>query len=128
MNSFANSEICSRMRKVFTVAWSAELGVALAAAAPKEGYQMSLVGKDCQAVIAAVNAGIDAHLEACFLPERGDRYNFTATEGQLSAGRLECAVSPESLAALVRRLLEAGDPDADSLAASICQTLGIELV
>ena len=41
---------------------------------------------------------------------------------------LECKVSPESLPVLVRRLLESGDEEAESLASSICQTLDIELI
>jgi len=40
-----------------------------------EPFTMSLTDTDeIQAVIEAVNQGIDAHLEACFSPDRGDRY------------------------------------------------------
>jgi hypothetical protein len=131
MNSLATSEICPRTRQVFTAAWSAELGVALAAAAPQDGYPMSLVGADCEAVIAAVNQGIDAYLEACFVPDRGDQFGYTLSRrgsGGVPGARLECHLSPESLVTLVRRLLQADDPTAESLAAGICQTLGLELV
>src|SRR4051812_11479925 len=37
-------------------------------------YEMSLVGDDIQAVIDAVNIGIDAYLTACNCPSRGDSY------------------------------------------------------
>ena len=131
MNSHSTSEICPRTRQVFTAAWSAELGSALAAVAPKEGYRMNLLGEDCQSVLAAVNQGIDAYLEACFVPDRGDRFGYTLSRrgsGDIPGARLECNLSPESLVTLVRRLLQADDPTAESLAAGICQTLGLELV
>ena len=90
---------------------------------------MILVGEDCLAVIAAVNQGIDAHLEACFMPDRGDHFSFAASEGRkITVARLECKVSPESLVTLVGRLMESGDTAAESVASGICQTLGIELV
>ena len=92
---------------------------------------MSLVGEDGRAVITAVNQGIDAHLEACFVLDRGDRYGGLAAPGmarKLPGNRLECVVSPESLVTLVRRLMQADDPAAESLAAGICQTLDLELV
>lgn len=104
--------------KRFSAYWSPELGEALAEAAT-EPYTMSLVGDDAEAVIAAVNEGIDSHLEACFVPDRGDRFSH-------SGRRLECVVSPQSLPVLVRRLLEAGDEA--GVASGICQTLGIELI
>ena len=48
-----------------------------------EPFTMSLTDTDeIQAVIDAVNQGIDAHLEACFCPDRGDRY-----EGGQANGR-----------------------------------------
>jgi hypothetical protein len=74
-----------------------------------ESYKMSLTGKDeIRAVIEAVNQGIDSHLESCFCPERGDRYE----GGSRKAGKLtlchtlECNVSVESLPVLLRRLFE----------------------
>jgi len=82
---------------------------------------MVLVGKDHLRCIRAVNQGIDAHLEACYIPSWGDRY--VCVEG-----RLECKVSKESLRVLVRRLLEEGDDEDMSLASAICATLNIELV
>jgi hypothetical protein len=48
--------------------------------------------------------------------------------GGVPGARLECNLAPESLVTLVRRLLQADDPTAESLAAGICQTLGLELV
>ena len=46
---------------------------------------MSLTDEDeIHAVIAAVNEGIDAYLEACYCPDRGDRYE----GGNRKAGKL----------------------------------------
>ena len=131
MSSQSTSDIGARKVRVFSAVWSEELGAAIAAAAPIEGYTMSLVGEDGRAVITAVNQGIDAYLEACFVPDRGDRYGGLAAPGmarKLPGNRLECVVSPESLVTLVRRLMQADDPAAESLAAGICQTLDLELV
>ncbi len=117
--------------KTFSAMWTDELGLAIAQAAPKDGYSMSLVGEDRQTIMAVVNQGIDGHLEACFVPDRGDSYEFKTPEGiagQISGPRLECRVSPESLPVLVRRLMETGEDEAEMLASSICQTLEIELV
>lgn len=96
---------------------------AVIAALNGEPYVMSLVGREAKAVAEAVNVGIDAHLEACFVPARGDRYDHVN-------GRLHCIVSPESLPVLVRRLTGPG-PDEDdageSLAVDVLGTLGIEV-
>jgi hypothetical protein len=82
---------------------------------------MSLTDTDeIQAVIDAVNQGIDAHLEACYCPERGDHY----AGGQRKAGTLvlcrtlDCVVSPESLPVLLRRLFELDDEAGSSLAST----------
>ncbi len=103
-------------------------------------YTMSLVGEDIQAVINAVNIGIDAHLTACNCPDRGDSYegggrSITATSDtkywksgdKLQLARtLECNVSAESLPILLRRLDESDDEAAASLRSGILSTLGIE--
>ena len=99
-----------------------------------EPFTMSLTDEDeIKALIAAVNEGIDAHLEACFCPSRGDRYE----GGKRRAGKLvlcqtlECVVSPESLPTLLRRLCESdlGDADVEAegnrLAADILMVLGV---
>ena len=72
-----------------------------------EPFTMTLTDTDeIKAVIAAVNVGIDGHLEACFCPDRGDRYE----GGDRKAGKLvlchclDCSISPESLPVLLRRL------------------------
>jgi hypothetical protein len=100
-----------------------------------EPFPMSLTDTDeIRAVIAAVNQGIDAHLEACYCPQRGDRYE----GGKRKAGKLtlcctlECTVSPESLPTLLRRLSDSdlGDPEVESagtrLASDILTCLGID--
>lgn len=85
-----------------------------------EPFTMSLTDEDeIKAVVAAVNEGIDAHLEACFCPDRGDRYDGgTRRAGKLVLCRtLECSISPESLPTLLRRLCESelgGDLDVQS--------------
>ena len=92
---------------------------------------MSLVAEDRQRVIAAVNQGIDAYLEACYVPGRGDSFRLETPpgiRGIISGPRLECKVSPKSLPVLVRRLMESGDEQAELLASSMCQTLEIELI
>ena len=117
--------------KTFSFLWTAKLGAAIGKAAPKAGYHMSLVAEDRQKVIAAVNQGIDAYLEACFVPDRGDSFRPKTPpgiRGRISGPRLECKVSPKSLPVLVRRLMESDDERAESLASDICQTLEIELI
>jgi hypothetical protein len=101
-----------------------------------EPFTMSLTDTDeIRAVVEAVNEGIDPYLEACFCPERGDRYE----GGKRKAGKLvlcrtlECVVSPASLPVLLRRLCESeldGDTEVQSagmqLAADILTVLGID--
>jgi len=117
--------------KQFSFLWTDQLGVAIAKAAPKRGYSMSLVGEDQPTVIAAVNQGIDSHLEACYVPARGDSFRLRTPpgiRGRISGPRLECRASAQSLPVLIRRLMESEDEQAESLASSICQTLKIELI
>jgi hypothetical protein len=77
------------------------------------------------AIESAVNQGIDAHLEACFVPgERGDRFEWIG-------GRLECKVSAKSLPVLLRRLQEMADAgklaeDDETIVSDILGTLGME--
>jgi len=87
-------------------------------------YDMSLNLSDAEIVERLVNVGIDAHLETCYMPSRGDTYCY-------SEGKLRCGVSGKSLAVLLRRLREAwqeGDEEAGSLAGAILETLGFEWV
>ena len=117
--------------KAFSFIWTDKLGVAIAKAVPKAGYSMSLVGEDQPTVITTVNQGIDSHLEACYVPARGDSFRLRTPpgiRGRISGPRLECRVSPQSLPVLIRRLMESGDEQAESLASSMCQTLEIELI
>lgn len=106
-----------------------------------EHYSMSLVESEAiAAVVEAVNIGIDAHLSACYCPDRGDSYqhgdrSITATSDtrhwkagdklQL-AQTLECRVSSESLPVLLRRLNELESEAAWELRSSILSTLEIE--
>lgn len=84
-----------------------------------EPYTMSLVGDDAALVEQVVNQGIDAHLEACFCPDRGDRFDWRGH-------RLECVVSNESLPTLLHRLYEIEDEEGEAarLGDDILHTLG----
>ena len=96
-------------------------------------YPMSLAGKAALWVQKAVNIGIDSHLEACFVPDRGDSYKegVRKVKGVIVQRTLECRVSPESLPVLLRRLFELeleSDQDGDSparLASDLLSTIGI---
>ena len=66
-----------------------------------EPFTMSLTDSDeISAVIEVVNQGIDSHLEACFCPDFGDRYE----GGERKAGKLvlcrslDCVAQPRILA------------------------------
>jgi len=125
----------------FSAYWTDALAAAILARAP-EFYTASLVGEDAAALVEAVNQGIDSHLEACFVPDRGDSFTpdsrtLTAVEDckfwkagdTLTLARtVECRVSRQSLAVLVRRLMELGTEAGDYLASGICSTLDIELI
>lgn len=94
-----------------------------------EPYRMSLTDTDeIQAIIQAVNQGIDSHLEACFCPDRGDRFEGDKRMVGTSTlcHTLECSVSCESLPVLLRRLfeLDTDDDAAAHLAGDILLTLG----
>ena len=95
------------------------------AACKGEPYVMYLNGTDAQVVQTAVNQGIDSHLEACFVPDRGDSYAVAGFQGQ---ERLVCVVSPESLSVLMRRLFETDTEDGWSVRSGILETLGLEEV
>jgi len=92
-------------------------------------YPMSLVGEAKTIVTKLVNVGIDSHLEACFIPDRGDAFEDTGF-------RLECKVSQKSLLVLLRRMTEGflfnldedEEDEAMSLRSCILQTIGIEEV
>ena len=113
------------MKTSFSAYWSEALGEAIKCACAKDEnkpyYQMDLVSDDAKAVIDAVNQGIDAHLDACNVPSRGDKY-------RVYGNRMACEISAESLPVLVRRLMESGNENALLLASAICETLGIELI
>ncbi len=87
-----------------------------------EPFTMSLTDTDeIRAIVEAVNEGIDSHLEACFVSDRGDRYE----GGERKAGKLvfcrtlECSISPESLPVLLRRLCESNFEDTETESAGM---------
>jgi len=94
-----------------------------------ENYPMSLTGDgEKQAVIDAVNQGIDSRLQACFIKGR-DSYvesSRKTSTGLIITTTLECDISPESLPVLLRRLFESCDEEGESLASDILTTLGFD--
>ena len=110
--------------KTFSFLWSDALEEAIkqAASTLDQDYSISMrAGDDFEALKAAVNQGIDSHLQAVGLAEQ-------EVETTQCGSRWNGSISPDSLHVLVRRLMEAGDEASDSLASSICATLDIELV
>jgi len=94
-------------------------------------FTMELVGEAGQVVEQLVNQGIDAHLEACFIPDRGDSYEWVEhklKDGTVFAVKLHCKVSRESLPVLLRRMLEDDGDEALSLRVDILEQLDIEEV
>ena len=108
------------MRHHFSAIWSNQLKQAIIDECPLNGYHMTLAHEEANCVIEAVNQGIDSHLEACYIPDRGDVYT--------SLNKLICKVSPESLAVLIRRLMSSDNEQSLQLASTICSTLDIEII
>ncbi len=77
-------------------------------------FDMRLRGDDVEAFEKAVNQGIDGRLQACWVPDRGDKIS---AKGRIS-------VSVESLPVLLRRLFESPSRNARNLAVGIMSTLG----
>ena len=108
-------------------------------------YEMKLRGDDAAVLAQAIFVGIDSHLEACFVEERGDRclsqqvaHIATLNDEKVIApyvarpNFLEVVISPKSLPVLLRRLCEleyGGDTDrqdeARCLADDILETIGL---
>lgn len=90
-----------------------------------EPFVMQVVDKDHKIVEKAVNIGIDAHLEACYVPEFGDRYEVktTTVKGKVLAVKLDCHISKQSLPVLLRRLFEMDDDRAWQLGRDIIDSL-----
>lgn len=80
-------------------------------------YDMILRNKfEIDFIVSLISKGIDSYLEACFVPERGDKYILTA-------GALSCVISPESLCCLVRRIIESDNEEMQDLAEGIMESL-----
>lgn len=104
--------------KTFSFYWSDKLGAAIAKASrqpyPIECHRNS---GEFNSILYAVNQGIDSHLQALHF-----------TQGAGEDGRVKLTFAPESVAVLVRRLMESEDEESQQLAGDICGTLGIELI
>lgn len=133
------------MKQTFSAYWHDELEAAVKAACADrtEPFTASLTGaEEIGAVIAAVNQGIDSHLEACYCPERGDRFDHVGRgfhaqgdtpywkKGQwvVHTSALNCTISNQSLPTLIRRLMESSNDAGESLGRDMCESIGIELV
>jgi hypothetical protein len=83
----------------------------------KSGYPMTINNQyEWATIAAAVNKGIDSHLEAIT-----ERSTFNPSTG-------ECLVHPDELHVLLRRLNEGGTDEGMELRTAILSTLGIEEV
>jgi len=91
----------------------------------KEPFVMQVVGEELEIVKKVVNIGIDAHLEACYIPEFGDHYEIKTTmvKGMVLAVKLDCHISKESLPVLLRRLFESDNEAAWRLGHDIIDAL-----
>lgn len=116
-------------RLSFSFCWSDRLGAEILKRAGDDPYPIACwqFSEEFAALAAAVNVGIDSHLEAIRFDQGTDHRG---------APRFE--IAPDSLPVLVRRLLDGdgitGEDSEDlwewshSLASGICETLGLELV
>ena len=108
----------------------------LAAAKEYGPYPMTMAGDEAKLIEMLVNQGIDSHLEACFMPSRGDSYDWKTEQvtDWLTNTKLHCIVSPESMPVLLRRLHEHEENEGEfaeaamSLRCAILETLGFEEV
>ena len=94
-----------------------------------QSFPMSLTDQEeIAAVIRIVNKGIDAHLEACYCPDRGDSFkrDVKMVMDIVLCNTLECNISEESLPVFLRRLSEDDTEGADSLLSSILNCLGFD--
>lgn len=84
-----------------------------------DGYPIEVHAgsEDYNAIVEAVNQGIDSYLEG-----------ISFTQGTGAHGRVKFIFARGSVSVLVRRLMESGQEQAESLASSICETLNIELI
>jgi hypothetical protein len=82
-----------------------------------DGYHMTIRCKtEWRDIAECWNAGIDSHLEAI------------TSRSSANAGTGNVVVHPEELHVLLRRLVDLGTEDADSLYSAILSTLDIEVV
>ncbi len=108
---------CDDKRLSFSFYWTDKLGLAINRRSV-EPYPCEFhKGSEFNAIMAAINQGIDSHLEAIFFKQEQGDY-----------GRVRLIFEAASMAVLVRRLMESGDEAAELLASGICETLNIELI
>jgi hypothetical protein len=101
----------------FDAMWTEKLGEAIKERST-DPYPIEMhPGNDYKALAEAINQGIDSHLEAV-----------ACKQSPGSHGRSRIVIEPQTLHVLVRRLMESGNEDAESLASGICEPLDIELI
>ena len=83
-----------------------------------EPYPIELHASDEQIVVAIVNQGIDAHLEAVFIDDHGIR----------NGKRCIDIKDSKSMRCFLRRCMESDDEETQDFASCIMQTLGYEWI
>ena len=83
---------------------------------PDEPYPMVLKGQDFHDVAAIINQGIDGHLEAVF------------SEQSLTVPGKITILDGKSMRCFIRRCMESGNENLESMASAIMETLGIEWI
>jgi hypothetical protein len=89
-----------------------------------EPYEMTLTGEDTAAIQDAISLGIDGRLQACYVPSRGDKYEWGPHDSCNTT--LQIAVSGESMPILLRRLFEGKRECGYQLAKDIMDDLGLD--
>ena len=108
--------------RTYSAIWSPQLKAAIIENNKEPLFDITMSSlSDANSIMMAVNEGIDSHLEACYVKERRDSYEW---KGQF----LICHVSKESLPTLIRRLLESPNENSRSIAIDMCYVIGIELI
>ena len=90
-----------------------------------KNYSMELVGNDAEIMRRLVNMGIDSHLEA--ITGKCD-WSTRDLKGKPFCRILKCSIDPKGMLCLLRRLLEDGTEEAETLRSDILTTLDIEEV
>jgi hypothetical protein len=136
MASKGGEDITMPHKHTFSAYWSDKLGETItecAKAQCPDGYPITMIphGLQWDSLTRAINEGIDSHLEAVMFEQIEEPHRISAFN------KIKITVTPDTLHALVRRLMEYNDGtnedggmsnESQQLAACICDTLEIGLV